>query len=126
MSICAFLIVCASGITYVQFISPTTDGGRCSRSTARTSPIAAVQPAVLRPSSPTLSAHSCSAPAPANQNARRNAVLRGHTDNVTDLAFSRNGKLLVSGSWDRTVSSLNPETGADLAVFKSGAGKVWS
>jgi WD40 repeat protein len=42
------------------------------------------------------------------------AVLEGHTDPVTSVAFSPDGKRIVSGSWDNTVCIWDAETGAAL------------
>ena len=41
----------------------------------------------------------------------------GHTDNVSSAAFSPDGKLLVSGSWDDTIRLWNPTTGQHLTTF---------
>ena len=39
------------------------------------------------------------------------ATLEGHTDSVWSVAFSPNGKMLASGSWDQTVRLWNVNTG---------------
>ncbi|KAF3219629.1 hypothetical protein TWF106_007052 [Orbilia oligospora] len=45
-------------------------------------------------------------------------TLEGHTRTVTSLAFSANGGLLASGSFDRTVRVWDVATGALLHVFR--------
>jgi len=45
------------------------------------------------------------------------AVLSGHTDWVRDLAFSSDGRLLVSGSYDRTVKLWDIQTGGVIIAF---------
>jgi hypothetical protein len=40
--------------------------------------------------------------------------LEGHTDEVRAVAFSPNGSLLASGSWDGTVRLWNPTTGQEM------------
>ena len=40
--------------------------------------------------------------------------LEGHTGTVTSVAFSPNGQLLASGSYDKTVRLWNPATGEQL------------
>ena len=42
--------------------------------------------------------------------AKLKATLEGHTDNVWSVAFSPNGKMLASGSWDQTVRLWDIET----------------
>jgi WD40 repeat protein len=44
------------------------------------------------------------------------AVLRGHTDAITSLAFSPDGALVASGSRDKTVRVWSLETGAVIAT----------
>ena len=51
------------------------------------------------------------------QEARLRATLKGHTDFVSSVAFSPNGKTLASGSWDDTVLLWNPHTTEHLRTF---------
>jgi len=44
-------------------------------------------------------------------------VLSGHENIVTSLAFSRDGRFLASGSWDRTIKIWNPVTGENLKTL---------
>ena len=43
--------------------------------------------------------------------------LRGHSDYVKVVAFSRDGNRVVSGSWDNLVRIWNAETGALVSSF---------
>ena len=45
------------------------------------------------------------------------AILLDHTSSVNCLAFSLNGKLLVSGSWDNTVKLWDVQTGGVIKTF---------
>src|SRR5262249_42160123 len=51
-------------------------------------------------------------------------VLTGHTDSVTDAAFSPNGKILASASLDKTVRLWDPTTGKLEAILKKHADRV--
>ena len=42
---------------------------------------------------------------------------KGHRGNVSSVAFSPNGKILASGSWDDTIKLWNPTTGQYLTTF---------
>ena len=44
-------------------------------------------------------------------------LLRGHTDSILDLAFSRDGKRLLSGSFDHTARLWDVQTGETLRVL---------
>src|SRR5262249_43125219 len=45
-------------------------------------------------------------------------VQTGHSNFVMSIAFSPDGKTLVSGSWDQTVKLWDVATGAELRTFK--------
>ena len=45
-------------------------------------------------------------------------VLTGHTDWVSSVAFSPDGKLLASGSGDQTIRLWNVETGTQIQELK--------
>ena len=45
------------------------------------------------------------------------ADLEGHSGDVSSIAFSHDGNLLASGSWDDTIRLWNPTTGGHLATF---------
>ena len=44
------------------------------------------------------------------------AVLKGHSDRVTSVAFSPDGKKIVRGSDDKTIRVWNAETGKEIIV----------
>ncbi len=50
--------------------------------------------------------------------------LEGHTDNVTAVAFSQDGSLLASASWDQTVRLWNPATGQEMQELEGHTNRV--
>ena len=52
------------------------------------------------------------------QEPKQRATLIGHTANVSSLAFSADGRKLVSGSYDATIKLWDMATGKELATFK--------
>jgi WD40 repeat protein len=52
-------------------------------------------------------------------------TLRGHTDVVSSLAFSRDGLRLASGSWDQTVRVWDAQTGKVVHTLTKHTGAVW-
>jgi len=66
------------------------------------------------------------APCGQAQEAKERAVLKGHAKQTMGLEFSRDGKLLVSGSWDRTIKLWDVATANAVATFRADAGRVWS
>ena len=68
-----------------------------------------------------LLAPRCLAQAP-----KERAILKGHTKQTPKLAFSADGKSLVSGSWDSTIKLWDVATGKELAAFKGRTRMVWS
>jgi len=54
------------------------------------------------------------------------AVLSGHTDYVTSVAFSSDGTLLVSGSRDKTVKLWDVQTGGVVKTFYGHTGTILS
>jgi WD40 repeat protein len=53
------------------------------------------------------------------------AVLLGHTQGCPALAFTPNGKVLVSGSWDKTIRLWDVATGKQMAVLRGHTGHVY-
>ena len=56
--------------------------------------------------------------------ARRLATLKGHTGEVSSVAFAPDGKTLATGSWDQTVKVWDITTGKELATLKGHSGVV--
>ena len=54
------------------------------------------------------------------------STLEGHTDVVFSVAFSRDGTILASGSWDDTVRLWDVATGANLATLTEHTDAVFS
>ena len=54
------------------------------------------------------------------------AVLSGHTNIVQSMAFSSDGRSLVSGSDDKTVKLWDMQTGGVVKTFYGHTGDVWS
>ncbi|HJR07877.1 MAG TPA: caspase family protein [Pyrinomonadaceae bacterium] len=52
-------------------------------------------------------------------------TLSGHTDFVSTVAYSLDGKLIVSGSWDRTLKVWDAQTGAELATLIASGANDW-
>ena len=56
--------------------------------------------------------------------------LRGHTDRISQIAWSPDGRMLASGSDDTTIRLWDTETGESLGILKGHAGAirgvVWS
>ncbi|HIM29247.1 MAG TPA: hypothetical protein EYG57_06790 [Planctomycetes bacterium] len=60
----------------------------------------------------------------ARLNAQPPAALEGHTDAVAAAAYSPDGQLIVSGSFDRTLKVWNAATGANLRTLSGHTGQV--
>lgn len=50
----------------------------------------------------------------------------GHKGQVTSVAYSPNGRILASGSWDETVRLWEVATGYELAIYQWNVGKILS
>jgi WD40 repeat protein/putative methionine-R-sulfoxide reductase with GAF domain/CheY-like chemotaxis protein len=51
-------------------------------------------------------------------------TIRGHSDWVTSVAFSTDGRRLASGSWDKSVKFWDVPTGAELHDFSGAAKRI--
>jgi WD40 repeat protein len=55
---------------------------------------------------------------------RRLAVVTGHTDYVSSIAFSPNGRFLVSVSWDGTARVWDARNGGAVDILRSASGQL--
>jgi eukaryotic-like serine/threonine-protein kinase len=60
------------------------------------------------------------------QTGRETLTLKGHTSAVSSVAFSADGKLIVSGSQDKTVKVWDAQTGQETLTLKGHTGAVSS
>ena len=60
------------------------------------------------------------------QDVRLRVTLKGHTDFVSSVTFSPDGRVLASGSWDNTVRLWNPNTAAHSATLVGHTDRVTS
>ena len=60
------------------------------------------------------------------QEARLRATLRGHTDFVSSIAFSPNGQILASGSWDNTIILWDVATAESVKILRGHTDRVLS
>ncbi len=52
-------------------------------------------------------------------------TLAGHADFVSSVVYSLDGKLIISGSWDRTIKVWEAETGAEVATLIASGASDW-
>jgi WD40 repeat protein len=55
---------------------------------------------------------------------KERAVLTGHIDKVTDIAFDPNGRILATTSWDKSVRLWDAATGRQKAILRGHKGEV--
>jgi WD40 repeat protein len=60
------------------------------------------------------------------QEAKEPITLKGHTISVHSVAFSPDGKQIVSGSFDKTIKLWDAVTGKEILTFKGHTDPVFS
>jgi WD40 repeat protein len=50
----------------------------------------------------------------------------GHSDAVSSIAFSKNGSMLISGSWDKSIRMWNVSSGTEIRSFTNHTDKITS
>ncbi|HHB93130.1 MAG TPA: PKD domain-containing protein [Thioploca sp.] len=53
-------------------------------------------------------------------------IFNGHTDWIESVAFSSDGKLILSGSGDNTLKLWDANTGTEIYSFNDNTGPIWS
>ena len=53
-----------------------------------------------------------------NFDTNRTAILEGHEDRISSVVFSPNGKVIASGSWDKTIRLWDSITGKHLTTYQ--------
>ncbi|MCE9546422.1 MAG: protein kinase [Planctomycetia bacterium] len=53
-------------------------------------------------------------------------TLKGHTDTISCLAITPDGKQLATGSWDQTVRQWDPATGQEVRVLRGHPGSLYA
>lgn len=71
-----------------------------------------------------LGSFSPAAPAPKPRPPKERATLRGHKGDISSIAFSPDGKVLASASWDKTIRLWDGATGKPIATLSGHTERV--